>query len=396
MDLTSNFPYWTVVDGLPYTYPPLTSDLKADAVVIGGGISGALLAERLTSRGVDTVLLERRDIGHGSTSASTALLQYEIDTPLARLRTLVAPAAAERAYLLGAESIARLQRLAGTTCGFSIRPSIQFASTQREAARLEPEVKLRRAIGLPASFLTTSDLRGMGIRAKAAIHSTVAAEVDPYQLTHRLLQRSLRRGLRVFDQTAAAGYTHTSRTVLVHTNRRHKIRCRAVFFATGYETDDILPRGIVNLQTTYALVTEPVEPGCLWKDRALLWGCSQPYSYARTTPDHRVLFGGGDEAVREAAAREKRIPAKVKELERGMRRLWPGGRTETAFGWAGTFGSTKDGLAYIGSHPAFPNAYFALGFGGNGITFGEIAARVVTDLFLGRRNEDARIFGFDR
>jgi glycine/D-amino acid oxidase-like deaminating enzyme len=53
-------------------------------------------------------------------------------------------------------------------------------------------------------------------------------------------------------------------------------------------------------------------------------------------------------------------------------------------------------LAYIGPHPAFPRAYFALGFGGNGITFSAISARILADLFLGRKNLDEKIFRFQR
>ena len=83
-------------------------------------------------------------------------------------------------------------------------------------------------------------------------------------------------------------------------------------------------------------------------------------------------------------------------LVRRFHGFYPHAQIEPAFGWAGLFGSTKDGLAYIGSHPSFPRAYFALGFGGNGITFSEIASRILADVFLGRENRDAKIFRFDR
>ena len=44
------------------------------------------------------------------------------------------------------------------------------------------------------------------------------------------------------------------------------------------------------------------------------------------------------------------------------------------FAWSGTFGKTKDSLPYIGPYKKTPNTYYALGFGGNGITFSVIAA----------------------
>src|ERR1700685_3304833 len=128
MDLTSDLPFWTVRNGLIRVYPPLTEDLHCDALIIGGGISGALLGDRLVQAGVDCVLIDRRDIGQGSTSASTALLQYEIDTPLYKLKRKVGSATAERAYFLGIDSIGRLQKLAGRDCGFALRPSLQIAT----------------------------------------------------------------------------------------------------------------------------------------------------------------------------------------------------------------------------------------------------------------------------
>jgi len=64
MDLTSELPFWTVRNGLLQVYPPLEKDIHCDALVIGGGVSGALLAHRLINRGVDCVLIDRRDIGH--------------------------------------------------------------------------------------------------------------------------------------------------------------------------------------------------------------------------------------------------------------------------------------------------------------------------------------------
>ena len=85
MDLKSGYPFWPVNDGLLATYPRLTSDTSCDVAVIGGGITGALVAHHLVEAGLDTIVIDRRDVGWGSTAASTALLQYELDTSLADL-----------------------------------------------------------------------------------------------------------------------------------------------------------------------------------------------------------------------------------------------------------------------------------------------------------------------
>jgi glycine/D-amino acid oxidase-like deaminating enzyme len=396
MDLTSDLPFWTVHNGLLRTYPPLDADIHCEALVIGGGISGALLAHRLSKKGVDCVLIDRRDIGFGSTSASTALLQYEIDTPLHKLRQQVGAAAAERAYSLGIEAIHRLQKLAGTECGFAFRPSLQIAAKVNHLADLQSEYRTRRQLKFPVRFLNRQELKDCGINGAGALRSSIAGEVDPYRLTHRLLRLACATGLRVFDQTAALRYRHSRSGVTVDTSRGSKVKCHTVFFATGYETRDILPRNVVSLRSTYAFVSEPFESLDWWKDRSLIWGTGDPYIYLRTTADRRVLVGGEDDHVLNPARRDRQIPAKTATLVRRFRKLFPQIQLEPAFGWAGLFGSTKDGLAYIGAHPSFPRAYFALGFGGNGITFSEIASRILTDLFLGRVQPDQKIFRFDR
>ena len=83
-------------NGYLETYFTLTEDIKTDFVIIGGGISGALLARSLILKGSPVVLVDRRHIAMGSTSASTALLQYDIDRTLHELIDLLGEKTAVR------------------------------------------------------------------------------------------------------------------------------------------------------------------------------------------------------------------------------------------------------------------------------------------------------------
>src|SRR3546814_17459522 len=77
------------------------SDWSSDVCssdLLGGGISGALIADELAAHGHEVVVIDRRDIGWGSTAASTALLQYEIDTPMTELARRHGEADAVLAY----------------------------------------------------------------------------------------------------------------------------------------------------------------------------------------------------------------------------------------------------------------------------------------------------------
>ena len=107
-------------------------------------------------------------------------------------------------------------------------------------------------------------------------------------------------------------------------------------------------------------------------------------------------MGGKDVPFSSAQQRDRLITEKTKSLEQSFEKLFPAISFKTDFEWAGTFASTKDGLPYIGSIPQRQHTYFALGFGGNGITFSSIAADIIRDLLSGRKNKDAEIFSFDR
>ncbi|MFN0082361.1 MAG: hypothetical protein ACKVOM_07545 [Ferruginibacter sp.] len=89
MNLSSEYPFWLVRYELPFDCPSLQNDIHTDVVVMGGGISGALMSYYFTNAGVDYIVVDGRTLGLGSTCTSTALLQYEIDTPLCELQNMV-------------------------------------------------------------------------------------------------------------------------------------------------------------------------------------------------------------------------------------------------------------------------------------------------------------------
>src|SRR5262245_46813416 len=69
MDLASPHPFWPLKNGLLSTYPSLKQDLRCEVAIIGGGITGALVAHHLVEAGMDVVLLDKREVAMGSTSA---------------------------------------------------------------------------------------------------------------------------------------------------------------------------------------------------------------------------------------------------------------------------------------------------------------------------------------
>jgi glycine/D-amino acid oxidase-like deaminating enzyme len=400
MNLTSSHPFWSVHNGLPANYPSLQRDVSCDAVVIGGGITGALVAVHLAEAGVKTLVLDKRDIGTGSTSASTALLQYEIDVPLRELIKKVGPSDATRSYQLCREAIGKLERLAARLkidCGFESKPSLFLARHQREVPELREEFQLRRKMGIELQFFEEAAIRKrFPFSRPAALFSEDGGQLDPHRLTHGLLAAGKRAGLEVCDRTEMARLEQTRRGVRITTKNGFVITARRAVIAAGFESKALLKGEAGTLKSTYALISEPLPKISGWHKQCLIWNSGSPYLYLRTTTEGRVIVGGEDEGFVNARRRDALISAKVRTLVKKFGRLFPDVPLEVSFAWAGTFGETKDGLPYIGVHPRFPQTFFALGYGGNGITFSLIAAEIIRDTFLGEKNPDARIFWFGR
>src|SRR5690242_19610072 len=97
-DLRSGRPLWLAGRQPPTPHRPLTRSAKAEIVVVGAGVSGALVTDALLLAGHDVTVLDRRGPVQGSTAASTALLQFEIDTPLIQLGRKIGRENAIRAY----------------------------------------------------------------------------------------------------------------------------------------------------------------------------------------------------------------------------------------------------------------------------------------------------------
>ncbi|HEV2841259.1 MAG TPA: FAD-dependent oxidoreductase [Chthoniobacterales bacterium] len=399
MDLTSAQPFWPLQDGLPAVYPTLKSDLNCEVLVLGGGITGAFIAHHLVSEGLDVALVDKRDIGRGSTAASTALLEYEIDIPLTDLAKMIGQREAEDAYRICRDSIGKIEAIVREMgeCGFRRKKSVYLASRKRDAALLREECAARKKAGIAVEYLDERTLSSMfSFQRPAALLSQDAAEVDPYQLTHELLAAASKRGLRVFERTEVVKHQGGETETTSETDRGFKVTARHVVFATGYESVEFLPRCAVTLKSTFAFVSRPLTSFEGWWEQCLIWETARPYLYLRTTPDGRAIVGGEDISFHNPAHRDRRLPKKAGKLAACFREMFPKMDLEVAYSWAGTFAETKDGLAYIGSVPEFPRYLFALGFGGNGITFGAVAAEIIRDQLLQRPNAAARLFRFDR
>jgi glycine/D-amino acid oxidase-like deaminating enzyme len=399
MDLLSPRPFWPIRDGLPAAFPPLTRHARCDVAIIGGGISGAVIARLLSTAGLETMVLDRREVAHGSTAGNTGLLLYELDQPLHRLAAEIGRERAERVFRRCRETIdvaAKLARRSPLDCGFARKASLYVAANRAHVTRLRKEFDARRAAGFDVEWWPRGRIaRESTLPHPAAILSRDAAQLDAYRLTYGLLLGAQADGARIHDRTEVTRWTFHRGGVELFTSRGARVRARRLVVATGYEAGRFLPEPVGMLHSTFAAISEPVAGFAGWPaGRCLIWDTADPYLYLRTTADGRAIIGGYDEPFRDPRARDRLLAAKVVALRRRFAQFFPRIPFEVATAWAGTFGSTADGLPVIGAHPAVPHTWFALGFGGNGTTFSVIAAEIIREALLGRVDPDAELFGF--
>jgi glycine/D-amino acid oxidase-like deaminating enzyme len=373
-------------------------NLKCDALIVGCGITGSLIAERLTRQGLDVVIIDRELPGRGSTAASTSMLLWEIDRSLAQLTEIYGFERAARAYHASLHAVAGLKSLVhhlGIACELRDKQSLYLAAgdTSKELLR---EHQLRERARLPGDFLDHGMLLdAFGIARAGAIVSPDAADADPTQLAHGMLKVAVTRGARIFE-AEATHFDSAARSVGIQLQNGRQIEARSVVLATGYVLPAIIHSSIRTVSSSWAIATKP-QPQNIWKGGALIWEDSKDYLYARSTSAGRIIIGGEDsDEVVEPDARDCLIPQKARSLTQKLAALWPAANTDIEFRWAGTFDTTSDGLPLIGPVPGAKGVVAAYGYGGNGITFSFLAAQLIGDLIAGSTSPLLTDFALDR
>ncbi|WP_329903771.1 FAD-dependent oxidoreductase [Porphyromonas pogonae] len=400
MDLRSPETYWVLKNGLLYTYPSLQKDIVCDVTVVGGGVTGALVSHALLKAGYDTVLIDKRDIAMGSTSATTAMLQYEIDVPMIHLAEKIGSKAAIECYQAGIESIKTLQKLVkeeDIDCGFELKRSLQVAHDEESEKWLKEEFVQRRDNGMPVKWYSREDIyHDFAMHSRPGILSEIGGSVDAFRLAHELIQKNSKRGLKVYDRTTMEEVKKTSGGWDIRTDNFAHIECKHIVYCSGYETLSMFDQKYAALHSTYAAVTEEINEYVPTLDNILIWDTDDPYIYMRATDDGRFLVGGEDAKYSYGRLSEKIKGTKIKELAHKLDQYFPEKNFEPDYIWAGSFAVTKDGLPYIGRHSDFGDSIFVLGLGGNGITYSVQAMDLVVKMLKGEDDKLLHYYRFDR
>lgn len=395
-DLRTGQTIWESMRTPRVPHSPLTRNLETDILIIGAGITGAMIADALAGAGLSTVIVDKRRPLKGATSASTALVLYEIDTPLTKLSRKIGLDNAVRAW--------RRSRLALTALAARIeelgladveqRKTLYLAGDELNAKALKRECDARNAAGLETVFLGRTQLKQrFGIARAGALLGFGNLAANPKTLTSALFDAACAKGARIYAPVEIAGIEAKQTRVVATTRGGRRIRCRALVFATGYELLDCVPARGHTIASTWVIATVP-QRRAPWPEECMIWEASDPYLYMRTTDDNRVICGGEDEEFSDDEARDALIERKSRLLRAKLGRLFPDLDTRIDYAWAALFGGSNAGLPTIGEIPGMRHCWAALGYGGNGITYSRIAAELLRTALTGGRDPDADLFDF--
>lgn len=400
MELRSPESFWLLKNGILRSYPSLQENVDCDIAVIGAGITGALISHTLHHAGYKTVVMDKRDIANGSTSATTSMLQYEIDVPMHKLAGMIGEEGAIACFRAGIRSISVLESLIKKEkihTGFERKKSLQVAHHKKAVAELETEYFFRKKAGFRVEWLSSEAIRQQyHMESQPGILSEEGASIDAFQVAHELIRKNHEKGMQVFDHTLIKKIFYEKKQVTIVTEKGYRVSCKKIIFCTGFETLHLFRKKYADIISTFACVSEQHFNLFPSLNDILIWDTADPYIYLRTTDDKRLLVGGEDVPYKYNGFSEKIKTKRISNLIRKTEELFPTLRFIEDYRWAGAFGVTKDGLPYIGEHPDFPNAVFVLGLGGNGITFSVQAMELVLKILAGETDPFLHYYRFDR
>lgn len=397
-DLRTGTPFWVKTPHSTVKAEPRLTRDRFDVIVVGAGISGALVAEALTRAGKSVLILDRRPPVRGSTPASTAMIQHEIDLPLTKMRRKIGTDHADRAWLRSVRAVEDLVALAKKLeidCRMRAKPALYLAGNEMGARALAAEARAREEIGIAAAYLKRAELIArFGMDRPGAILSQASASANPAQLTAGLLQTALARKARIVSPVEITDMAELPSGVALATRRGEALVAEHAVFCTGYEYLPQMKTKSHHVTSTWALASKPLAglPG--WMMDTIVWEASDPYLYFRTDESGRVIAGGEDEEASNTNADPAKLAENARIIARKLRELTGVDIGKPAYAWAAPFSVTDDGLPIIDRVPGHERIFAVMGFGGNGITFSMIAAQIVAAEIAGKADPDADIFRY--
>ena len=393
-------PIFTKINKHKKQYEYLTKDIDTEVIIVGGGVTGSIVVYYFSKNNIPAVILEKERIAHGSTSITTSLLQYELDSNARDLEEYTSLENIITSYKLGLKALDELDEFIkeyGNKCKYEKKDTLLYTSKECEVKAMEEEYKTRKNAGIDVKFISKED-NPFSLDIKGGVYGVNGgAQLDPYEYTHQLLEVSCNMGLQVFENTEVMDINYEQDGVEVTTSFGYKVRGKKVIIATGYNTERFTKRNFGAKTVTYNIATKPVKNFDGWFNRVLIRDNCDPYNYFRTTSDNRIIAGGEDVDFYTNIKNEKLAKEKYSILLNRIKNMFPNIKDiEIDYEYCGGFISSQDNLGYIGEDPNHKNLWFCLGYGANGILFAILGGMMLSKLYKNEIDENLKLFKVDR
>lgn len=388
------------LDGPLVPRAPLTGDLDADVVIVGGGFTGLWTAYAVLERAPDlrVVVVEQSVVGAGASGRNggwaSALFAASRDE-LARTHGPDGVRAQHRAMVASIAEIERVCAVERIDCGFHRGGTLTVSRSAAQDARVRSIVDDDRRWGLGAEHSVVLSAAECDARIRVAgtrsgVFTPDCARIDPARLVRGLAAAVERRGGRILERTAVVDLTPNGVRTL-----HGDVRADTTVLATEAWTSR-LPGQARRLIPVYSLMvaTEPL-PTAMWDE--IGWAGRETFTdgrhlivYAQRTTDDRIAFGGRGAPYHFGSridARFDRDPATFRALEESLVDLFPATRGATiTHRWGGPLGVPRDWHSGVGITKDRRLAW-AGGYVGDGVTTTNLAGRTLADLILGESTD---------
>lgn len=386
------------------TYPKYRGEETVDAVVIGGGLTGAASAYALAKAGARVVLLESDRLANGGTSAGLGVIVPQPDTMFRPADQLAGRRPSRAAFTLAdrsAEEFAAALEAVDAHCDLAPASFFVDARTPADAAALKREQASRRDAGLPAPLLNAAAARAaLSTESAGALRLTHGYRYDPVRAALALANAAVASGASIFERSAVRRTRFTRKYADVHT-AGGRLRTTLVVVATG-EPGTLFSqlRRHTRKATGYVVVTHPMNASMRREtgDHAtVVTEIGEPAHWLRWIGDDRAIFGGALAKPVGTRLAPKMLVQRTAQLmyELSVRHPVISG-LPGEYSWDVPVVTTPDGLPWIGTHRNYPFHFFAIALGWHGDALAWRAAKAAVRTFKGEQDKDEATLGFER
>ncbi len=366
-------------------FPQLERDLEVDVCIVGGGMTGLTAAYILKKAGKTVALVEMNRVGHGETGHTSAHLTEMLDIDFT---TLISDFGEDGARLvLGSvrDSIDTIEKNIsdlGVDCGFQRVTGWQFTEKRAQIDDIEREADAAAKLG---SQVELANEMPWDRKVARALKFENQAQFQPLQYLAALAKTIDGDGSHIFENTRMMKVDEGEPCLV--TTDRGSIKARDVIIASNVPvTNKFFLQTKIASYRTYCIAIREKDPRDL---KALYWDLDDPYHYVRSAEFNgvpHIIIGGADHKT----GQEEHTLLHYRKLED-----WAHERfnvDQVTHRWSGQVVEPVDGLPFIGRNSLSDHTYVATGYSGTGLTFGTVAAMLMTDLILGNENPWAEIY----